>query len=205
MKTIITISMDDLSKKFAEYCVTQGWADDYDQNTITLNTKGIEMLSGPPYFFDLEVDGADDVKPVDVSEYDNTFTWYKRNFQPGKSRPGQNGQQKRQDDLGAWKPSLSMPPVDDWKPPADRPINQNYRPMQKTSRPGGYQQQHKQYRPQHQQFKQNPQKNQAFKPNQPKDNTPIKMEVNLPPIARTGYNNKFKKGNFNHKNKNQKR
>ncbi len=176
MKSLIRITLADLGAKLAEYCVTQGMAEDVDDDSVVLNAKGIEMLSGPPYYFDLDIESDDDLKDIDLPETETTFTWYQKNFSPGKKRiTYEERSQNGGDELHNWRPGLSTerrerPPMQQFQ---QRPhFNKNFQKKKHTGK-----------------FKGKPKQAQG-------DKTPIKFEVNnLPPIARTGYNNKYKKNN----------
>ncbi len=173
MKSVIRITLADLGAKLAEYCVTQGMAEDIDEESLVLNEKGIEMLSGPPYYFHLNIESDEELKDIDLPETETTFTWFQKNFSPGKRRitfdeRSQNGS----DELHNWRPGLSTE-------------RRERLPMQQFQQRTHFNKTFQKKK--HGKFRGKPQQNQS-------DKTPIKFEVdNLPPIARTSYNNKFKK------------
>ena len=197
MKPELKISIADLGKLFAEYCMSQGIIEDFDDNEVSLTEKGIETLQGAPYYFDLEIGRDEGAITEDYLESETTFTWYQKNFQPGRRRlPMSDDRQRRSggnEDMLSWRPGISSPQREEWRPPQDRPQQNRYGNQNKKyfkGKQGGQQHQGGQQKPQQQHHQHHQQK---------QDLKPIKMEVDLPPIARTNYN---KYGKFNNKPRN---
>lgn len=200
MRKNLSISTEALGKMLAEYLVIQGWAEENPDGSITLNQTGMEKLSGPPYFFYLrDEDSPDEVNQVEIASTAATFTWYQKNFSPGKFRQRNDDKQiQSQPELNNWKPGLISNGSDTPRP----------QPMQTyNTRPG--QHQGKKFYPKHQgnqQYGQQGKKyfnknNQHGQPFQKKQNTnqqgggsPIKLSHNVPQIAKPQFkNNKFRK------------
>ncbi|MEZ4812946.1 MAG: hypothetical protein R2883_05595 [Caldisericia bacterium] len=108
MKKIIELDVESLGRMLAEYCVSQGWAEQIEDNRIILNETGINKLSGPPYFFDVSNPDLDlDEPPSDFSSSTSMFTWHQKNFTPGKTKAPSartNKPQTAQPDIHNWKP-----------------------------------------------------------------------------------------------------
>ncbi len=108
MKKIIELDFESLGRMLAEYCVSQGWAEQVEDNRIILNETGINKLSGPPYFFDVSNPDLDlDEPPSDFSSSTSMFTWHQKNFTPGKTKAPSaraNKPQSAQPDIHNWKP-----------------------------------------------------------------------------------------------------
>lgn len=201
MRKNLSISTEALGKMLAEYLVIQGWAEENPDGSITLNRTGMEKLSGPPYFFYLrDEDSPDEVNQVEIASTAATFTWYQKNFSPGKFKQRNDDKQiQMQPDLNNWKPGLIS---NGFEGPKPQPM-QSYPPKQHH--------QGKKFYPKHQgnqQFGQqgkkffgkNNQHGQYFskKPNQGNQQgggSPIKLSHNVPQIAKPQHfkNNKFRK------------
>lgn len=107
VKKTMQIDVDILGKMLAEYLVTQGWAEKVEGNIIILSENGIRKLTGPPYFFDLSNPDPDMAEqPIDDSMAHRTFTWYQKNFTPGKTKqsPRKNMGNQQTSGLHEWKP-----------------------------------------------------------------------------------------------------
>jgi hypothetical protein len=200
MRKNLNISTEALGKMLAEYLVIQGWAEENHDGSITLNQTGMEKLSGPPYFFYLrDEDSPDEVNQVEVASNAATFTWYQKNFSPGKFKQRNDDKQTQsQPDLNNWKPGLISGGIE-----SPRPQIPNYGP-----RPQQYQNQ-KKYYPKHQGnqhfgqhgqgkkfFGKNQNQNQKFQKSQGGGNgNAIKLSHNVPQIAKPQHfkNSKFKK------------
>ena len=93
MKPELKISIADLGKLFAEYCMSQGIIEDFDDNEVSLTEKGIEALQGAPYYFDLEIGRDEGAIAEDYLESETTFTWYQISARQAKTtmsdEPGQ--------------------------------------------------------------------------------------------------------------------
>ena len=207
MRKNLNVSTDALGKMLAEYLVIQGWAEENPDGTITLNQTGIEKLAGPPYFFYLrDEDSPDEVNQVEVASNAATFTWYQKNFSPGKFRqPNADRQQQIAPDLNNWKPGLISNSSDQPRQQSTFVPRQQYQNQQHQ---GG-----KKFYPKHQQgggggqhfgnnggkkfFNKNQQQGgQHFGGNKNQGGgSPIKLSHNVPQIAKPQHfkNNKFKK------------
>jgi hypothetical protein len=202
MRKNLNVSTDALGKMLAEYLVIQGWAEENQDGSITLNQTGIEKLAGPPYFFYLrDEDSPDEVNQVEVASNAATFTWYQKNFSPGKFRQrNDDRQQQVQPDLNDWKPGLISNS-------SDQPRQQStFIPRQQYQHQGGQGYQGKKFYPKNQGnsqhaggggkkfYPKNQQQGQHFSKNSG-GGSPIKLSHNVPQIAKPQHfkNNKFKK------------
>lgn len=205
MRKNLSISTEALGKMLAEYLVIQGWAEENPDGLIMLNQTGMEKLSGPPYFFYLrDEDSPDEVNQVEIASTAATFTWYQKNFSPGKFKQRNDDKQTQmQPDLNNWKPGL-ISGGSDMPRPQPMQIYNNHR----TQQQGG-----KKFYSKHQGNQQHGQQggkkffNKNYQHNnnqhfQKKQNTgsqvggsPIKLSHNVPQIAKPQQfkNNKFRK------------
>lgn len=202
MRKNLVVTTESLGKMLAEYLVIQGWAEENRDGSITLNETGMEKLAGPPYFFYLrDEDSPDEVNQVEIASNAATFTWYQKNFSPGKFRSKvDDNKMQVQQDLNNWKPGLiSTGREQSWTPP----------PQQYQQKSYGGQQQHKKFYQKHSNnqqggkkfFQKHPnqgqfqQKGQFVPKGQQGGGSPIKLNHNVPQIAKPQHfkNNKFKK------------
>lgn len=211
MRKNLSISTEALGKMLAEYLIIQGWAEENPDGSITLNQTGMEKLSGPPYFFYLrDEDSPDEVNQVEIASTAATFTWYQKNFSPGKFKQRNDDKQTQmQPELNNWKPGLISNGSDNPRPQPMQTYNS--RPQQQGGKKFYPKHQGNQQHGQHggQQggkkfYSKNFQHNNNNQHFQKKQNTnqqvggggsPIKLSHNVPQIAKPQHfkNNKFRK------------
>jgi len=154
------IDVDTLGRMLAEYLVTQGWVEKVEGTNITLNENGIRKLTGPPYFFDLSNPDPDiSEQPEDESMTQRTFTWYQKDFTPGKTKQSTRKKSGSQQNAG----------MHEWKPgQLGSPTKIGFSGFQGAGPGQGAKRLH-----------------QKKSPKKGKSSDRIKMKSKLPPIART--------------------